>query len=211
MTFTVRRLEPDDIEAVVGLQSFCFPPPFPQDQLWTAEHLFRHLDVFAHGQLVTLVGSRVVGSATNAIIEESRYQAHLPWSETLGGPSLNQHSPSGSTLYGVDISVHPDFRGMGVGRAMYQVRFDYVREHGLSRFATGCRLPGFRGWISAHQRGESLNQLLSAYLAQVSAGTHCDRTLTPLLKMGLSVIGGHSAYMEDEESLNCAGLLEWTP
>jgi len=102
-------------------------------------------------------------------------------------------------LYGVDISVHPDYRGRGVGRALYAARFDLVRTLGLTRFGTACRIP------------DRCGQPATAYTTAVAMGVLQDRTLTPLLRYGLSLVGVIEGYMEDEESGNAAALLEWRP
>jgi GNAT superfamily N-acetyltransferase len=149
-----------------------------------------------------------VASTTNMLLSEGNFQAHRPWEETIGGLLLRRHDPDGSTLYGVDISVHPDWRGKGIGRTLYQARFDLVRDQGLTRYATGCRVPGLRDWICPRALSPAV---LEEYLSLVRRNQLSDRTLTPLLKMGVSLVGGQLNYMEDEESLNCAALLEWTP
>ncbi len=198
----VAPLSAEYIEDAVGLQRACFPEPFPEDLLWSADHLRAHLAKFPEGQFVALSDGRVVGSASNTIIAESVYQAHGSWTDTVGGPFLETFDAEGTTLYGLDISVHPEFRRRGVGRHLYEARFELVRHSpGLQRYATACRLPGFWTW------GGDLDD----YLATVRRGELDDRTLTPLLRMGLTLVEGLYDYMEDAESLNCAALLEWTP
>lgn len=198
---TVRRIEIWDLPGVVGLQKACFPPPFPDELLWQSAHLVRHLELFPLGQFVVEEDDRIVASASNTRIGDERYQAHCNWEKTVGGPFLESFDPAGSTLYGLDISVHPDFRGMGLGRALYEKRFDLVRRMGIERYATGCRLPDFGKWPGD----------LDSYLEAVSKGEATDRTLTPLLRYGLTLVRGLTDYMEDEESRNSAALLEWTP
>lgn len=194
-------MAPNDIPGAVGLQKACFPDPFPEDLLWSAEHLVRHIGVFPDGQFVAEREGVIVASASSTLISEVGYQAHGSWDSTVGGPFLKTFDPNGTTLYGLDISVHPGFRGKGLARELYDQRFDLVRRLGLVRYATGCRLPDFgRSGLD-----------LDTYLGEVRAGVRTDRTLTPLLRMGLTLIGGANDYMEDEESSNCAALLEWLP
>ncbi|MER3496087.1 MAG: GNAT family N-acetyltransferase, partial [Chloroflexota bacterium] len=49
------------------------------------------------------------------------------------------------------------------------------------------------------------------YAEEVVAGRIEDRTLTPLLKMGLRYLGVKPEYMEDLESRNFGAILEWRP
>lgn len=195
----------EDIPGSVALQRACFPEPFPAELLWTAEHLNRHLELFPEGQFVASEEGQIVGSASALIISEASWHAHLDWETTTGGHLFAAHDPNGTTLYAADISVHPDFRGRGIGRALYRARFAFVRERGLKRLGTACRIPDFRAWHA--QSGGTLVE----YIDAVSRGDAADRTLTPLLKYGLRALGAVPNYMEDEESAHAAALLEWTP
>lgn len=193
-----------DVDGAVALQRACFPPPFPADLLWQRGHLHVHLQVFPEGQLVAEEDGQVVGSATSLVVGEENWRGHRPWEETVGGHFLARHDPSGTTLYGVDISVHPDWRGKGIGRKLYEERFATVERLGLERYGTACRIPDFQ---LAHSFGGELTP--EAYCELVVAGEAIDRTLTPLLRYGLRYLGVIHGYMEDAESGNAAALLEW--
>jgi GNAT superfamily N-acetyltransferase len=204
--FRVRPMAPEDIKGAVALQRACFPPPFPEELLWSKEHLERHTEVFPIGQFVALAQPNlVIGSASSCLVSEDTWHAHKSWSETVGGPFIERHDPHGTTLYGLDISVHPEWRRYGVGRALYEARFNLVNVLNLRRYGTGCRLPGYTKWAALNE-----NQPVEVYCDQVASGKLTDRTLTPLLKFGLKFVGVVHDYMEDEESRNAAALLEWT-
>ncbi len=189
------------LDGVVALQTLCFPPPFDADLLWKHEHLRRHLELFPDGQFVGVSDGQVVASCSNTLISEIDWHAHRSWDETVGGCFLENFDAEGSTVYGLDISVHPEFRRRGVAKALYQARFRLV-ETGYSRYGTACRLPDF---IHNHFPTAEL------YAWAVSRGEVEDRTLTPLLKMGLTMTDVLTNYMEDPESGNAAALLEWRP
>ncbi len=193
-----------DLEAVVELQRLAFPPPFSEDLHWDIGHLARHLKIFPRGQWIAKYNDSVVGSCSNTIITEQNWQAHESWFATAGGPELKHFSKSGSTLYGLDITVHPDVRRQGIGRAFYSRRFSWVRDNGRTRFGTGCRLPDYNYYC------ESVEQVSpSEYAMKVVSNQLVDRTLTPLLRSGLRFIEVVENYMEDIESGNAAALLEW--
>jgi GNAT superfamily N-acetyltransferase len=106
------------------------------------------------------------------------------------------------TLYGLDISVHPEFRRLGIGRAFYEHRKEIVRQLALQRYATTCRLPDF------HLSGANDSQ---TYCQDVLCGRLTDRTLTPLLRYGLTMTAVLQNHWDDPESGHAAAQLEWRP
>ncbi len=205
MTVTVVQLEQSHIPAAVELQRLAFPPPFDEELLWKAGHLERHLELFPAGQFAALADDgTVMGTCSNTRISEANWLDHKDWDTTVGGPFLETFDSMGTTLYGLDISVHPSFRRRGVARALYAARFSLISdESGLTRYGTACRIPGY-----ARQGG---NASPDAYVSSVVAGALIDPTLTPLLKMGLSYVETIENYMDDAESGNAAAMLEWKP
>jgi GNAT superfamily N-acetyltransferase len=199
----IRTTTRADIAGVVELQRDCFPPPFPEDLLWQAEHIAHHLEIFPDGQWVAQQDGRIVASCTNLILDEANWQAHLDWENTVGGHFLRAHAPGGTTLYGVDLSVAPASRGQGIGRRLYKVRFDLVRTMGLARYGTAVRMPDYL----AKAAGRTPHD----YAHAVAEGSLTDRTLTPLLRMGTQWKGVIENHMDDEESGHAAAILEWQP
>jgi ribosomal protein S18 acetylase RimI-like enzyme len=202
----IRPMTWDDVTGVVALQPLAFPPPFDPELHWDAEHILRHVEIFPEGQFVAVADGQVVASCSNTLIDEAHWQAHGSWYRTVGGPALRSFAPDGTTLYGLDIAVHPEFRRLGIGRRLYQARYDFVRARGLTRYGTGCRLPDFWAYANAHP-----GTTQQAYAEKVVAGELQDRTLTPLLRMGLTFVGVVENYMEDAESGDAGALLEWVP
>lgn len=204
MTIRVVPLEKKFIDAAVELQRLAFPPPFDEDLLWKAEHLLRHLEIFPTGQFVAVNEKGVLmGTCSNTRISESNWNAHKDWDTTVGGPFLESFAKDGSTIYGLDISVHPTFRRLGVGRALYAARFELVQaDPYLKRYGTACRIPGYAA--------QAMNHTPVSYVQSVVHGELSDPTLTPLLRMGLTYVQTIGDYMDDAESGNSAAMLEWT-
>ena len=202
MNFEIVTLAEHHLPDLVALQKLCFPDPFPEDQLWSTAHLCGHMQRFPEGQFVVTSNGVAVASCTNILISEQSYAAHASWNETVGGLFLERHDPRGTTLYGVDISVHPRYRQLGIGRQLYAQRFEYVTNGRLNRYATACRLPGFRASGLPDP---------NTYSEAIISGRISDPTLTPLLKYGLTFVTTIDNYMVDIESGNAAALLIWEP
>ncbi|MFZ5814713.1 MAG: GNAT family N-acetyltransferase [Bacillota bacterium] len=203
MKITVRPYTLADWEALFRIQRECFPPPYPEEQLWSRAQIESHIRLFPEGALCAEVDGEVVGSCTSLIIRFDPAHPHHSWSEVTADGYITTHDPQGDSLYGVDMAVRPDFRGRGVARAMYQARFDLVRRLGLTRFMAGGRMPGY------HRYADRLSP--EQYAAEVVAGRIVDPVITPQLKAGLRPICVVQNYLPDEESGNNALLLEWRP
>lgn len=195
-----------DVGGVAGLQRACFPPPFPEELLWNERHLRTHLAIFPEGQFIAVGDEGTIGSASNCIVSEEGWLSHASWDSTAGGPMIANHVAKGSTLYGLDVSVHPDWRGRGVMRSLYRARFDLVRKLGLKRYGTAVRMPGF-GAFEVQNPGSQPED----YVRAVVESRLVDRTLTPMLRVGLKPGGVIRNYMEDPESHHSAAVLEWRP
>lgn len=199
--FEIRLANPADIAGIVALQRDCFPPPFRDDLLWQPEHIISHLQRFREGQFVAVQNDKIIASCTNMLVSEQTWNAHLDWESLTGGLSLNHHNPLGTVMYGIDISVHPKFRGQSVARSLYKARIELTESKNW-QYATVCRLPGF---------SKSGVETTAEYAQKVVAGEILDQTLTPLLKIGLTYCGLISGYMEDPESDNTGAILRWIP
>ena len=202
----LRAMTEGDLAAAVALQKLAFPPPFNQDYHWDAKTLLGHIGLFPEGQLVAEYDARIIGTCSNTVVAEDVWQLHAGWYRTVGGPDLENFHRAGSTLYGLDITVHPDYRRTGVGRSFYDARKKLIGQMRLRRYGTGCRMPDYRKYESLHP-GTTVEQ----YAEAVVRGRVIDRTLTPLLRYDLKFLGVIRDYMPDYESDDSGALLEWTP
>jgi GNAT superfamily N-acetyltransferase len=195
-----------DTVALRAIQAACFPPPFPSDQWWSAEQIAQHVRIFPAGALAAELDGRLVGSATALIVGEAALAGPHTWAGISANGWLTTHDPHGDTLYGVDIAVMPAARGRGVARALYQARFNLVRRLGLTRFLAASRISGY-----AREREKSPWLSAEAYADAVVSGRISDPVITPQLRAGLIPGVLLHEYIPDEESANCALLMEWRP
>lgn len=190
-----------DIPELIEIQRECFPPPYPQEQLWSPEQLESHIRMFPEGQLCAVVDGVIAGSCTNLIVDFHYDDPDHTWAEITDNGFIRTHNPGGNSLYGVDIAVRPAYRGRGIARRMYQSRFDLVRRLGLARFLAAGRMPGY------HRHADRLSP--EEYAERVATGALADPVITPQLRAGLRPVRVIRDYIPDVESRNCALLLEW--
>ncbi len=196
----LRRAERDDIDAIYACQAAAYPSLLPSG-LCAPWHLELQLRAFPEGQLVATVGDRVVGYATALIVSLDENSPWFSYNEITGTSTFNTHTPSGDTLYGADVAVHPDFRGIGVARLLYEGRKRLVRRLNLRRMVAGGRIPGYRG----HEGRLTAEE----YVEEVKAGRLHDQALSVHLRIGYEVRAVHHGYLRDDQSLDYATFLEW--
>ncbi|MCP4421453.1 MAG: GNAT family N-acetyltransferase [Chloroflexi bacterium] len=193
-------IQPKHVAGLAQLQIDCFPT-LGQDELMDEAHFLSHLDIFPEGDFVALDGERVVGLGSGFFIDFDLEQRDHTFQEIIAGGYHTNHDPDGDYYYGADISVHPDFRGRGIGRQLYKLRKSLVCKYNRKGIVAGGLLPGF----SAHKATISVQE----YVDKVIAGELYDGTLTFQLKNGFVVMGLLQNYLEDSASDNWATLILW--
>ncbi len=200
MTISVRPYTIDDFDQLLDLQREAFPPPFPEELLWSKAQIHSHVETFPEGALAALIDDRIVGSAT-CLITEYNGNPHT-WEEISDQGFIKaSHDPTGDSLYGIDLCVRPSYRGQGIAQSLYEARKQVVQQLGLKRFIAGCRIPGYHLYADRYTP--------EAYVQEVAEGSIKDHVLSFMLKQGLTPLQVLNDYLEDEESHHHAVLVEW--
>ncbi len=197
----VRPYVYSDFEALIEVQRASFPPPFPEELLWSQEQLANHVNIYPEGALCIEVEGKIAGSITGLLTDFDHAAPQHNWSEATTDGWLTNHKPNGKSLYIADICISPSFRGMDLGRVLMQSFYDRVIQSGLDRVLGGGRMPGY----SNHAHSLSPE----AYLDRVLSGELKDPVITFLLRCGRTPITIIADYLEDDDSLNYAVLMEW--
>ncbi|RUA34979.1 MAG: carbon-nitrogen hydrolase [Bacteroidetes bacterium] len=172
------------------------------DDLWEVEHIKTLIDKFPEGQLCVLVNGQVAGCALSIIVDYSDFGDNHTYPEITGNETFNTHNPDGDVLYGIDVFVHPDFRGMRVGRRMYDARKDLVEQLNLRSIVAGGRLPGYLQYAEKFTPKQ--------YIQKVIAKEVYDKTLSFQLSNDFHVKKVLKGYLPgDKQSAEFAALIEW--
>ncbi|EPA06070.1 GNAT family N-acetyltransferase [Candidatus Nitrosarchaeum limnium] len=136
----IRTLTKEDIPKVVELQKAAFPYMAAQGVYWKPDQLEAHLKIFPEGQFVAEYHGKIIGSCSSLIVKlESEYAEHT-WKGVCGDSFLSGHNPKGDSLYGADVSTHPDNRRLGVATKLYDARKTLAIKLNLRRIIAGARL-----------------------------------------------------------------------
>ncbi|MBN1489635.1 MAG: GNAT family N-acetyltransferase, partial [Phycisphaerae bacterium] len=193
----VRPLRSEDYGQIVEMQRLCFPTMAP----WQRDQFESQLRIFPEGQLCVEYDGEVVASCCSLIVDFEEYDETHSWREISSGGYITNHDPEGDTLYGIEIMVHPDCRGMKLARRLYQARKDLVRQRNLKRIVIGGRIPGYAACKDSMTPREYVERVMSRSLF--------DPVLTVQLANGFQLKRLIPDYIGDEDSAGYATLCEW--
>ena len=197
----IRNFKKNDIPQIVQLQRKSFADMAKDGMIFPSSYLQNHIEIFPDGQLLAEIDGRIVGSSSSLVISlSSEYEEH-DWFEITGNGLFSNHNASGDTLYGADLSTHPEFRNMGIGTMLYDARKELAMRLNLRRILAGGRLYDYCRY----------SHMMSAkeFAEKVVRGELQDPVLSFQLKNGFKYIKVLPNYLLDRRSLNFASLIEW--
>ncbi len=194
----VRPLKLSDFEALLRLQQRCFQRMEPTSMAEFESQLYQ----FQEGQIGVFMNKELVGSSSALVLDLDEYSINHTWSEIADEGYIRNHDEEGDTLYGIEVMVDPDYRGMKIGRRLYEARKDLCQKLNLKRTLVGGRLPNYHKHASDMRVSEYVNAVMDKKLE--------DPVLTFQLKNGFTVKRIIKNYLpDDEESCYYATLMEW--
>jgi predicted amidohydrolase/ribosomal protein S18 acetylase RimI-like enzyme len=195
----VRPLKIDDFNNLVELQLQCFPGMKP----WTRDQIESQLKIFPEGQIVVEYRNKIIASSSSLIVDFDIYGELHSWFDISNKGYITNHNPEGDALYGIEIMVHPKYRGMKLARRLYDARKELARNLNLMKIIVGGRIPEF----SKYQNQMSVEE----FIDKVDRKVIFDPVLTTQLSNGFVLKRIMPSYLNsDKESAGFATLLEWT-
>ncbi|MEX2457165.1 MAG: GNAT family N-acetyltransferase, partial [Balneolaceae bacterium] len=109
-------LKLSDYKELKKLMLRCYPDM--QDAAWERKHVEKLTTTFTEGQVVIKIDGEIVACAMSIIIDYKNFEDTHTYIDITGNDTFNTHTPKGDTLYGLDMMVHPDYRGLRLGRRL---------------------------------------------------------------------------------------------
>ena len=110
---TVRSLQIEDYSQLS--QSFRRTYTDGSDEFWSREQIQKLIDIFPEGQIVTEVDKKIVGCALSMIVDYDKVKNDHTYDSLTGHETFDTHNPKGNILYGIEVFIHPDYRGLRPG------------------------------------------------------------------------------------------------
>lgn len=173
-----------------------------ENSYWKERDIQKLLSIFPEGQLVIVVDDKVVGSALSLIVDEDTANKKHNYAEITGNNTFSTHDPLGDVLYGIDVFIHPKYRGLRLGRRLYDTRKELCEQLNLKAIVFAGRIPNY----TKHHK-EITPKI---YIDKVRQKEIYDPVLSFQLSNDFHVIKVMQNYLEgDKNSKEYAVLLEW--
>ena len=167
------------------------------------EHTIRKLiKEFPEGQICLEDNGKMLGVALTVKVTYERFSNPHRYDDLLGKRDTILNEKDGDALYGLDVLIHPEYRGYRLGRRLYDARKELCKQHNLKAILAGGRI------VNYHKYARELTA--SQYLEKVHRREIYDPILTFQLANDFSVKRLLGKYLpEDKKSKGYATLLEW--
>lgn len=182
------------------LQEIVFPNLCDSQRIKAGQYL-NQIKNFPEGQFVAVKekDETIVGMTTTLRVDESKALISHSFEEIFKDGNLDNHDPNGEWLYGLDLGTHPDYRGLGIGRALYNARKNAVEKLNLKGQVTV-------GMLNGYQKAQAYESVDEYYL-DLKNGKIKDPTVSMQQKIGFKIKEIVKDYLDDPTCGNAGVLL----
>ena len=173
------------------------------DSYWKEHHIQTLIQKFPEGQAVIKVNGHIAGCALSIIVDYSQFDDAHTYNEITDKSSFNTHSPEGDTLYGIDVFIKPEYRGLRLGRRLYDYRKELCERLNLKGITFGGRIPNY------HKFSDKISP--KEYIEKVKRKEIDDPVLNFQISNDFQPARVLKGYLEGDAASNEYGvLLKWS-
>lgn len=168
---------------------------------WKESNIKRLLDIFPEGQVCITVNNEVAGCALSMIVDYRKLGEEHTYEQVVQD-NFARHNADGDVLYGIDVFVHPEYRGMRLGRRLYDARKELCEQLNLRAIVAGARIPKYATYAEMYTP--------KVYVQKVKEKQIFDPTLSFQLANEFHIKKVLKNYLPgDKQSREYAVLIEW--
>jgi len=169
---------------------------------WEEPQIQSLITKFPEGQVVIKINGELAGCALSIKVDYNNFDETHTYEDITGNFTFSTHNEEGDVLYGIDVFIKSEFRGLRLGRRLYDYRKELCETLNLKGIVFGGRMPNYHKFASEISPKEYLEKVKRKEIYdpvlnfQISNDFHPSKILT--------------GYLEgDKNSGEYAVLLEW--
>ena len=151
------KLSTEDYQQLLAAMKASYPDW--QGSFWGVDSIRKLIEKFPDGQVVVKVNGEVVGCALSLIVNYDRFDDEHTYKQITGNYTFNTHDVKGDVLYGIEIFIHPDYRGLRLGRRLYDARKELCEQLNLRAVVFGGRIPGYHEYADKMEPKEYIQKV----------------------------------------------------
>ena len=172
------------------------------DAYWQKTHIEKLIKLFPEGQVVIKVNGQLAGCALSIIVDYKKFGDNHTYKQITGNGSFSTHNPKGDVLYGIEVFTSKRFRGLRLGRRLYDYRKELCERLNLKSVVFGGRMPNY------HLYSDKLTP--REYIKRVRLKEMDDPVLNFQVSNNFQAVRVLRGYLEgDDESNEYAVLMRW--
>ena len=169
---------------------------------WKKDHIARLTSIFSEGQVVIKIDGQLAGCALSLIVDYDKIDDNHTYADIIEGDKFKNHDPNGDVLYGIDVFIKPEYRGLRLGRRLYDYRKELCENLNLKGIVFGGRIPNYHKYKAQYSPKE--------YIQKVKYKEIHDPVLNFQMSNDFHPIRIIKGYLEgDTASSEYAVLMEW--
>ena len=173
-----------------------------QGSFWSVSVIESLISKFPEGQYVVSFDDHIVGCALSIIVKYEDFGDDHTYKEITGNYTFSTHREDGDVLYGIEVFIHPGYRGKRLGRRLYDERKELCEKLNLKAVVFGGRIPHYHQYAGTMKPKE--------YINRVKLKEIYDPVLSFQLSNDFHVKKVLMNYMpEDIQSHEYATLMQW--
>lgn len=172
------------------------------DSYWKKSQMAKLIKLFPEGQVVIKVNGKLAGCALSIIVDYQKFGDTHTYQQIIGNNTFNTHDPKGDVLYGIEVFTSKEFRGLRLGRRLYDYRKELCERLNLKSIVFGGRMPNFHLYSDKMSSRE--------YIKRVRLKEIDDPVLNFQISNNFQAVRVLRGYLAgDEESHEYAVLMRW--
>lgn len=173
-----------------------------ENTYWEEAQIQSLITKFPEGQIVIKINGQLAGCALSIQVDYDKFDETHTYEDITGNFTFSTHNEEGDVLYGIDVFIKKEFRGLRLGRRLYDYRKELCETLNLKGIVFGGRMPNYHKFASEISPKE--------YLEKVKRKEIYDPVLNFQISNDFHPSKILKGYLEgDANSGDYAVLLEW--